>query len=512
MINASLKSKLLLVIGLLVALIIVIAGVFWLALRDIRSNYDVLSAINLPITSSLQKQAYLGSRITSSINELILDLVLTGDADETDEIEQDVATLSTELDNYRDLIDQVVIQDNAPFLAVETGGQSIVASAVSVLSEDTEALTVENLVEIREEIEEIEHSFITEIEALIALEQAELLNNRRNVENATNSAVITVAVIFLLALAAIPATILYLDRSVTQPLNKLMIVVGALRGGNLTVRSKLNTQDEIGQLATTLNQLADTVQEKIAVSEAAREQAERSDQVKSAFLASMSHELRTPLNSIINFTRFVADGDTGPVNEQQAELLTDVIGSAKHLLALINDVLDMSKIEAGSLNLFIEEDIDLKLLLESALSTARSLLANKPVRLHADIAADLPLMRVDRHRILQILLNIVSNACKFTEEGEIQIRAQRSGDEVLISVADTGPGIAPEDQALVFEAFKQTTTGLRQAGGTGLGMPIAKNLAEIHGGRLWLESVVGQGATFYVALPVNAIAAVPATA
>ena len=246
--------------------------------------------------------------------------------------------------------------------------------------------------------------------------------------------------------------------------------------------------------------------------EASRERAERSDQVKSAFLASMSHELRTPLNSIINFTRFVADGDTGEVTEQQKELLTEVIGSGIHLLNLINDVLDMSKIEAGSLNLFIEDNVNLDSILTSTLATGRSLLKDKAVKLEKDIDENLPLIRADRQRILQILLNIISNACKFTEEGEIRVSAKCKQDEIVISITDTGPGIAPEDEGVVFQAFKQTKTGLRQTGGTGLGMPIAKSLTEAHGGRLWLDSQVGKGTTFYVALPVKSETLVPTLA
>lgn len=238
--------------------------------------------------------------------------------------------------------------------------------------------------------------------------------------------------------------------------------------------------------------------------EKSKEEAERANTIKSAFLASMSHELRTPLNSIINFTRFVVDGDTGPINEQQKELLGEVVTSGKHLLNLINDVLDMSKIEAGSLRLFVEDQVNLNAILDSAATTGRSLLVDKPVRLVMAAEDGLPTIRCDRQRVLQILLNIISNACKFTPEGEITVRAHVAGDEVIISVADQGAGIAPEDQPAVFEAFKQTKTGLRQGGGgTGLGMPIARNLAEAHGGRLWLESEPGKGATFYVALPIQ---------
>jgi signal transduction histidine kinase len=276
----------------------------------------------------------------------------------------------------------------------------------------------------------------------------------------------------------------------------IMAVVSSLKEGYLT----------------SLESARKELQEQIVVVDQARERAERSDQVKSAFLASMSHELRTPLNAVINFTRFVIDGDTGPVNEQQTELLTEVVGSAKHLLNLINDVLDMSKIEAGSLNLFVEDDVNLNTVVNSVVSTGRSLLAGKTTQLHTEIEENLPLIRADRQRILQILLNIMSNACKFTEEGDIRVKVAQKDGEVLITMTDTGPGIAPEDQAMVFEAFKQTKTGLRQGGGTGLGMPIARSLTEAHGGRMWLESEYGKGATFYVALPIKSETLVPMSA
>jgi signal transduction histidine kinase len=241
----------------------------------------------------------------------------------------------------------------------------------------------------------------------------------------------------------------------------------------------------------------------------ARERAERSDMVKSAFLASMSHELRTPLNAIINFTRFVAKGAQGPVTDEQKETLNEVVDSARHLLNLINDVLDMSKIESGSLRLFVEDNIELKPIIDSVVATGKTLVLEKPVEIQVDMNDSLSVIRGDRQRIVQILLNIMSNACKFTENGSIKVRAYQQGNDVVFSIADTGPGIGSEDQKAVFEAFKQTNTGLRQGGGTGLGMPISKSLAEAHGGRLWLESKEGNGTTFYVALPIKSEALVP---
>ncbi|MCA9970736.1 MAG: GAF domain-containing sensor histidine kinase [Anaerolineales bacterium] len=226
------------------------------------------------------------------------------------------------------------------------------------------------------------------------------------------------------------------------------------------------------------------------------------DSLKNQFLASVSHELRTPLNAVINFTQFVTAGLYGPVNEQQADALLKVTDSARHLLGLINDVLDMSKIEAGRLELVVEEDVRLQAELEAICETAVALLQNKPVTLRKEMPPNLPPVPGDRKRIRQILLNLVSNAAKFTEQGCIQLRAWPEDGQVVVAVADTGPGIAPEDQAAVFEPFRQLRHHNEMAG-TGLGLPISRRLAEAHGGRLWLESAPGQGATFYVALPAK---------
>lgn len=257
------------------------------------------------------------------------------------------------------------------------------------------------------------------------------------------------------------------------------------------------------ELRDARNNLEKRVEERTRDLNVALEAAKRSDEVKSAFLASMSHELRTPLNSVINFTKFVMRGVMGPVTERQEETLAKVIASGQHLLSLINDVLDMSKIESGSLNLFVEDDVDLNTILETVLGSAESLLHDKPVELQTDIQSRLPIMRADRKRVTQIMLNVVSNACKFTEEGFVNVQAKLEDEHLLVSVQDTGPGIPKESADAVFSSFKQTNTGLRQGEGTGLGMPISKSLAEAHGGKLWFESEEGKGATFFVKLPMQ---------
>lgn len=234
----------------------------------------------------------------------------------------------------------------------------------------------------------------------------------------------------------------------------------------------------------------------------ARQQAEVANQLKSQFLAHMSHELRTPLNAILNFSRFIREGMLGDVNQEQIETLIKVNDNGKHLLSLINDLLDISKIEAGQLKLFIENDIHLQKEFDSVCAVANTLIADKPVVLKTHIDADLPLMLGDRRRIRQIMLNLVSNACKFTDEGTIQLSLKRDNDHVVFTVSDTGKGIAPEDHELIFQTFSQTAEGIKQGGGTGLGLPISKRLIEIHHGTIELQSQIGKGTTFIVRLPI----------
>ena len=305
-------------------------------------------------------------------------------------------------------------------------------------------------------------------------------------------------------------------RAMVRPIERLTMAAREISAGHLDADIPvLSQQDEIGvlnntfrdmtnQLAELVNTLEDRVRQRTQELEAARAEAERANQVKSQFLANMSHELRTPLNAILNFTSFVSQGFMGPVNDEQVEALETVITSGNHLLNLINDVLDIAKIEVGKMELFIE-DVDIRAELKGVLATAQGLVKDKPIRLVTEIQEDLPRIRGDGRRLHQVFLNLVSNAIKFTPEGIVMVTAHHEGNEIVVSVRDTGLGIAPEDRDVIFESFRQAESGLRLgSSGTGLGLPISKHFVEAHGGRIWMESEVGKGTIFYVALPINA--------
>jgi len=227
------------------------------------------------------------------------------------------------------------------------------------------------------------------------------------------------------------------------------------------------------------------------------------DKLKSQFLANMSHELRTPLNSIIGFSRVLLKGIDGPITDLQRTDLASIYNSGQHLLGLINDILDMVRIEAGRMEL-VFEPVDLNPIIDGVMSTAIGLTKDKPVELVKEVADDLPIIRADSMRIRQVILNLFSNAAKFTEEGSITVRAWADGDHVCVSVADTGIGIPEDDWEKVFKEFEQVDgSATRRVHGTGLGLPISRHFVEMHGGHIWMDSRPGAGSTFTFTIPIH---------
>ena len=265
------------------------------------------------------------------------------------------------------------------------------------------------------------------------------------------------------------------------------------------------TEEDINIHRTLASQVAVAVQnaslfaEQVETSEKLREV----DRLKSEFLASMSHELRTPLNSIIGFADVLLEGLDGVLNERMEEDVRLIRDSGDHLRSLIGDILDMSKIESGRMDMRYEE-VDIHQMGHDILANAASLAEAKQLTLHLKVSDDVDTIEADRTRLRQVLWNIMGNAIKFTEKGSVTLSADIEGTDLLVGIHDTGIGIEKEHIPIVFEQFRQIDGNLnRSVGGTGLGMPITKKLVELHGGEIWIESVAGQGSTFWFTIPTS---------
>ena len=244
------------------------------------------------------------------------------------------------------------------------------------------------------------------------------------------------------------------------------------------------------------------------IQEASR-QLEIASRHKSEFLANMSHELRTPLNAIIGFSEVLVEGLFGAMNEKQREYLQDVIGSGQHLLSLINDILDLSKIEAGRMELELST-FSFRSALESGVTIVRERAARHGIALNVDLSGGLSPVEADERKVKQILYNLLSNAVKFTPDGgTVNVTVRPDNGNVRVAVQDNGIGIAEPDQARIFEEFQQVGRE-RSREGTGLGLTLTKRFVELHGGRIWLESAPGRGSTFTFTLPLRQAAPVRA--
>jgi signal transduction histidine kinase len=284
--------------------------------------------------------------------------------------------------------------------------------------------------------------------------------------------------------------------SLIEPITEIETRLRQIAAGDFTQRVRVVNRDELSTLAADVNRTSEELGRLYR-------QLEEASRHKSEFLANTSHELRTPLNAILGYTELIQDNIYGEVPEKIREILERVQSNGRHLLGLINDVLDLSKIEAGQLTLSIS-DYSLKEVVHTVVAAAESLAAEKKLLLKAEIADDLPPGEGDERRITQALLNLVGNAIKFTETGEVAVRAAAVDGAFAVAVADTGPGIAAKDRERIFEEFQQAdSSSTRRKGGTGLGLSISKKIIELHGGRIWVESELGRGSVFRFTLPLR---------
>ena len=287
-----------------------------------------------------------------------------------------------------------------------------------------------------------------------------------------------------------------LSWSLIGPIQRIDTRLAAIASGDFSDRVDVPNRDELGTLGANVNRMNDELRRLYGELEAASRH-------KSEFLANMSHELRTPLNSILGFSQVLRERMFGELNAKQEEYLDDIISSGHHLLSLINDVLDLSKVEAGQIELEVEP-FSLREALERGVVMVRERATRDGVHVAFTADPDVDVVEGDERRIKQVIFNLLSNAVKFTPAGgDVDVRAARVNGELRVAVADSGPGLAPEDHERIFEKFQQADAGLELREGTGLGLTLSKRLVELHGGRIWVDSELGQGSTFVFTLPAR---------
>jgi signal transduction histidine kinase len=286
-----------------------------------------------------------------------------------------------------------------------------------------------------------------------------------------------------------------LSSSLIGPVTRMDAQFQQIAQGDFSQHVAVPNRDEFGTLATNLNRMTEELGQLY-------QQLEAASRHKSQFLASMSHELRTPLNAILGYTELILDDIYGAVPAPIRDVLARVQQSGQHLLALINAVLDLSRIEAGRLTLSLT-DYAMQDVAQSVVTAVEALAVEKHLALTASVPPDLPPGKGDAQRLRQVLLNLVGNALKFTEMGAVHLQITAADGMFTVTVADTGPGIAEAEQQTIFEEFQQAESATaRQQSGTGLGLAIAKKIVELHGGRIGVESHLGKGSTFWFTVPM----------
>jgi signal transduction histidine kinase len=282
--------------------------------------------------------------------------------------------------------------------------------------------------------------------------------------------------------------------SLIEPVQRMDERFQSLAAGDFAGRVEVPNRDELGALAANLNRMSDELGRLY-------QQLEAASRHKSEFLANMSHELRTPLNAIIGFSEVLLERMFGELTPKQEEYQRDILESGRHLLSLINDILDLSKIEAGRMELEATE-FDLAATLEGCVTLVRERATRHGIALELALAEGLGRIVADERKVRQVVLNLLSNAVKFTGDGGRVTLAAVPGDgSVEVSVSDTGVGIAPEDQEAIFEEFRQVGSDAKKREGTGLGLALTRRFVELHGGRIWVKSAPGEGSTFAFTLP-----------
>ena len=348
------------------------------------------------------------------------------------------------------------------------------------------------------QIDPLKQDLVTLTDALVAGTTAE--TNELIAANRASFAASQLTFVAVALLSVVLALVLgyALSWSVIGPIKRMETRLGAIASGDFSGHVDVPNRDELGVLAENINRMNDELGRLYRELESASRH-------KSEFLANMSHELRTPLNAIIGFSEVLHEEMSGPLNDSQRQYVEDVLEAGQHLLSLINDILDLSKVEAGRMELALAE-VSILDTLESGVTMHQARATRRDIALNLSVDPDVGSVQADERKVRQVVFNLLANAVKFTPSGgRVDVSARRHDGVVEIAVADTGMGISPDDQERIFEAFQQAHGSAGgDTEGTGLGLALSKRFVELHGGRLWVQSEVGAGTTFRFTLPAGA--------
>ncbi|MDO8445052.1 MAG: ATP-binding protein [Deltaproteobacteria bacterium] len=512
-------------------------GTAYLIMRDLTENIEGIKALSKRVELTGYLQLHLSRMLTPVTNYLI-----TGDAKERDQFDLRITQISTTFEELRrhkggDRWEEVLRRVSHDTIILGDMALELLYMKNPVGKREVPAMIMEANASLEKVIEEAR-----EFHSITLEDMREMEDVARGKEKKADVAFVMVLAISIMAL---PLLSLYLSRYLTRPILTLHRGARAIEEGDLSYRISVKTGDEIEALAEGFNRMAASVEEATEELMASKEELQESlhqvtalndeleagkeelgrknedltnanlrlkeiDHLKSVFLANMSHELRTPLTAIIGFSELLIDKVMGELSHEQVDAMENILTSAQHLLDLINNILDLSKIEAGKMDLQ-PETFQPEAVMYLVRKTVSPLAERKKLTLNIETAEGIPEIFADPRKIKQILLNLVGNAIKFTPEGgTITIGAEFKDNCLVLSVTDTGIGIKPEDREKIFLEFQQLDdTASRGAGGTGLGLTLTKRLTELHGGRIELESEAGKGSKFTVYIPLRVEGSIP---
>jgi signal transduction histidine kinase/DNA-binding response OmpR family regulator len=488
-IPVRIRTKLLVSLAVMVLVLVIIGGLGLQVLGESNTRFRTLATLqqNAATYKALQEQ-------NTTIKELLAESTSLFPGVQAPSDEEVESTLRRYRDSYdlRRRVAEAGRDERKLVAGIRSDYEQLVAVMTNAIELDrtsggtagqqvlrTEAVPISD--RIVNATDQLERTAEDGIAALVSANSADYTDSRR-IFLVAAAAAILLALLFGFAMSS----------SLSRPVQRMDARLAELAEGDFSQRVDVPNRDELGTLASNLNRMNDELGELYRKLETA-------SRAKSDFLANMSHELRTPLNAIIGFSEVLLERTFGPLNAKQAEYLGDIVTSGRHLLLLINDTLDLSKIEAGKMELELST-FGLPAVLEDGVTMVREQAARHRIECSVHVGPELDEVEADERKVKQVVFNLLSNAVKFTPDGgRVDVRAHRAGDVAEVSVADTGVGIDPDDQVRIFQEFQQAG----QQEGSGLGLALARSLVELHGGRLWVESEPGSGSTFTFTLPVH---------